>query len=66
MTINIQEINCQDENLMNKKNLYLLLGSLALGLLFDFLFFEKPLGLSYPLFITALYFFLFWNIIGIL
>jgi hypothetical protein len=47
---------------MNNKNLYLLLGSLALGLLFDFLFFDKPLGMSYPLFIIALYFFLFWNI----
>lgn len=62
MTISIQEVDCQDENLMNKKNLSLLLGSLALGLLFDFFFFEKPLGLSYPLYITALYFFLFWNI----
>ncbi len=62
MSINIQEIDRQDENLMNKNNLYLLLGSLALGLLFNFLFFEKPLGLSYPLFITALYSFLFWNI----
>ena len=62
MSISIRELESQEEGLANKKNLYLLLGSLALGLLFNFLFFEKPLGLSYPLFITALYSFLFWNI----
>lgn len=62
MSIKIQEIGSQEEGLANKQNFYLLLGSLGLGLLFDFLFFEKPLGLSYPLFITALYSFLFWNI----
>lgn len=62
MSISIRELESQEEGLANKKNLYLLLGSLALGLLFNFFFFEKPLGLSYPLFMTALYSFLFWNI----
>lgn len=58
----IQLTENQIEGLSNKKGITLLLGSLALGLLFNLLFYKKPLGLSYPLYITALYTFLFWSI----
>ncbi|AHF07223.1 DUF4153 domain-containing protein [Desulfitobacterium metallireducens] len=58
----IQLTENQIEGLTNKKGITLLLGSLVLGLLFNFLFYRKSLGLSYPLYITALYTFLFWSI----
>lgn len=58
---NIQLTENQIEGLANKKGITLLLGSLALGLLFNLLFYRKSLGLSYPLYITALYTFLFWS-----
>ena len=45
-----------------KGNTLLLIWALALGLLFNVLFYDKPLGLSYPLYVTALYFVLVWNI----
>lgn len=59
--INIQQLEIKDEALPNTKAIYLLLGSLALGLLFNLLFFGKPLGVSYPLYMIALYSFLFLN-----
>lgn len=58
----IQLTENQIEDLSNKKRITILLGSLALGLLFNLLFYRKSLGLSYPLYITALYTFLFWSI----
>lgn len=58
---NIQQLESKDEGLENKRNVYLLIGSLALGLLFNLLFYGKPLGVSYPLYISALYSILFWN-----
>lgn len=46
----------------NQKELkWLLLGSLALGCLQDFLFFGKELGISYPLFVVAVYALFFWQ-----
>lgn len=60
--ISTQQIENRDEELTNMKAIYLLIGSLALGLLFNLLFYGKPLGLSYPLYISALYSFLLWNI----
>ncbi len=49
------------DNLYSKENIWLLLFSLLLGLLFDLLFYGKPLGLSYPLYAIALYAVLLWN-----
>ncbi|MDP4159752.1 MAG: DUF4173 domain-containing protein, partial [Bacillota bacterium] len=60
--ISLQQIENTNDTIANKKNSYLLIGSLALGLLFNLLFFEKPLGLSYPLYLLALYSFVFWNL----
>lgn len=60
--MSIEQIEIKDEGLAHKKAIYLLIGALALGLLFDLLFYRKPLGVSYPLYIVALYSFLFWNI----
>ncbi|KUO73487.1 MAG: hypothetical protein APF81_05205 [Desulfosporosinus sp. BRH_c37] len=58
--INVQ-LASKNECLVKKEHSYLLICALILGLLFDFLFFGKPLGLSYPLYIIALYTVLFWN-----
>ncbi|WP_407314349.1 DUF4153 domain-containing protein [Desulfosporosinus sp. SB140] len=59
--INMQPLDNKSEGFAKKENGYLLISALILGLLFDFLFYGKPLGLSYPLYIIALYSFLFWN-----
>lgn len=60
--INIQQLEVKDEGLPNKKAIHLLIGSLVLGLLFNLLFYGKPLGLSYPIYMLALYSFLFLNL----
>jgi hypothetical protein len=59
--INLQPTESKDNYLTGKENIYLLLYSLFLGLLFNFLFYGKPFGLSYPLYIAALYGILFRN-----
>ncbi|MHB8126826.1 MAG: DUF4153 domain-containing protein [Desulfitobacteriaceae bacterium] len=59
--IKIQQLESKHECLAKKENIYLLICSLILGLLFNLLFYGKPLGLSYPLYIIALYTVLFWN-----
>lgn len=58
----VDPMNNEAKVLTSKKNLFLLIESLALGLLFNLLFYEKPLGLSYPLFVTTLYVLLLWNV----
>lgn len=64
--INVQPVENIDDSLAskenNKENIQLLLWSLALGLLFNLLFYDKPLGVSYPLYAIALYSALVWNI----
>ena len=49
------------ENILNRENVLLLIGSLMLGVLFDILFYGKPLGVSYPIFILAFYVIMLWN-----
>ena len=60
--INLQQVEIKNEVLEHKENNYLLICALIFGLLFNFLFYGKPLGLSYPLYIIALYTLLFWNL----
>ena len=54
----LEVLNMSDQaqysELATKRNIYLLIGALTLGLLFNHLFYEKPLGLSYPLYVMAL------------
>ncbi|WP_088228258.1 DUF4173 domain-containing protein [Desulfosporosinus sp. FKB] len=59
--INVYPSVCKDEPLAKKENSFLLISALGLGLLFDLLFYGKPLGVSYPLYIMVLYLVLFWN-----
>lgn len=57
----MEQINVQQVDNMGEAR-QLLVWSLALGLLFNLLFYDKPLGLSYPLYVTSLYFVLVMNI----
>ncbi|HZW82764.1 MAG TPA: DUF4173 domain-containing protein [Candidatus Deferrimicrobium sp.] len=59
--IEIQQLESKEEWPVKKENIYFLICSVILGLLFNLLFFGKPLGLSYPLYVLALYTVLFWN-----
>ncbi|MDQ7095399.1 DUF4173 domain-containing protein [Desulfosporosinus sp. PR] len=59
--MNSQAAEGQGEGFARKKQGYLLVSALMLGLLFNVLFYGKTLGLSYPLYIIALYGVLFWN-----
>lgn len=58
---NIQQLESKDECLAKKEISCLIISALILGFLFELLFYGKPLGLSYPLYILALYILLFWN-----
>ncbi|MCX7708474.1 MAG: DUF4173 domain-containing protein [Clostridia bacterium] len=51
----------QPVNLLTKENVILLACSLFLGVLFDFLFFDKPMGISCPIFVVVFYGILLWN-----
>jgi len=51
-----------DATQWGRKELALLGGSLLAGLLFDYLFYGKQLGVSYPLFVLALYGLFFWQL----
>lgn len=62
--IQAAQINNSDEPLIKKENIILLFCSVGLGILFEILFYKKPLGLSYPLFAIAFYATLFWNLRG--
>jgi hypothetical protein len=59
--INFQQLESKEECLGKKEISFLLISALILGFLFDLLFYGKSLGLSYPLYILALYILLFWN-----
>lgn len=55
----------QDETnktVAQKEGIYLLVSSVLLGVLFDILFYKKPLGISYPLFVFAFYLVFLWNL----
>ncbi|MDO0825750.1 DUF4153 domain-containing protein [Desulfosporosinus nitroreducens] len=47
---------------VKKEDLYLLASSVLLGVIFDILFYKKPLGISYPLFVIAFYLFFLGNL----
>ncbi len=49
------------DDILKRENIYLLIGCLILGVLFHILFYGKPLGISYPIFIIAFYSVLLWN-----
>ena len=57
----IASLENTDNNLTKKENIYLLVSCIIIGILFDLLFYGKPLGLSYPLFTITIYSILFWN-----
>lgn len=50
---------------VERKELRLLGGSLLVGLLFDYLFYGKELGISYPLFVAVVYALFFWRFRGL-
>jgi len=45
-----------------KGDIYILVCSILLGVLFDILFYNKPLGISYPLFVITFYGAFLWNL----
>ncbi|MGI6777707.1 MAG: DUF4153 domain-containing protein [Acetivibrionales bacterium] len=51
-----------NENIIKRENICLLVATLVLGILFDVLFYDKPLGVSYPIFIIAFYSVMMWNL----
>lgn len=52
------------ESILKKENIILLVTTFILGLVFDFLFFKKPFGVSYPLFVILFYSILIFNTRG--
>ncbi|WP_291300758.1 DUF4153 domain-containing protein [Desulfosporosinus sp. BICA1-9] len=44
-----------NKTVVKKEDIYLLVCSVLLGVLFNILFYKKPLGISYPLFVSAFY-----------
>ncbi|MGE5474457.1 MAG: DUF4153 domain-containing protein [Ignavibacteriales bacterium] len=62
MEENVIENNQNKESIINKENILLLAGCLVLGLLVDVLFYNKSLGISYPIFVLAFYGILMWKI----
>ncbi|WP_010245288.1 DUF4153 domain-containing protein [Acetivibrio cellulolyticus] len=44
-----------EENIVKKENIYLLIGSIILAVVYNILFYEKELGISYPIFVLAFY-----------
>jgi len=51
-----------NKNLVKKGDLIILVCSMLLGVLFNLLFYKKPLGISYPIFIIAFYAVFLWNL----
>jgi len=56
----VKDVNI-DKSIVRKENVYLLISTLLLGLLFNFLFFGKPLGVSYLIFTIGFYIVMMWN-----
>ncbi|EGW36828.1 DUF4173 domain-containing protein [Desulfosporosinus sp. OT] len=56
-----QEEDAKDPT-FRKKDMKILICSILLGVLFDILFYNKPLGISYPLFVIAFYVAFLWNL----
>jgi hypothetical protein len=53
-----------NDDLVSRSNVLLLLSSLILGVLFDILFYNKPFGISYPVFVAVFYTVVLWNLRG--
>ena len=51
-----------DKTVVQKEDIYLIVCSVLLGMLFDILFYKKALGISYPLFVIAFYVAFLWNL----
>ncbi|AET69092.1 hypothetical protein Desor_3612 [Desulfosporosinus orientis DSM 765] len=47
---------------VQKEDIILLISSVLLGVIFDFLFYKKSLGISYLIFVIAFYLFFGWNL----
>ena len=45
-----------------KEDVYILISSVLLGVLFNILFYNKPLGISYPFFVIVFYIAFLWNL----
>ena len=43
------------ENIISKENVFILIGSIILAVIYNILFYEKKLGVSYPVFVLVLY-----------
>lgn len=56
------KIENQTEGLEDRRNILMFAGCLFLGVLFDYLFCWKMLGISYPLFVMAFYGVLIWSL----
>jgi hypothetical protein len=54
--------NDKEANIIKKENMFILITSLLLGILFNILFFKSTLGISYPVFILTFYLGVLWNI----
>lgn len=57
-----QEPETTDKGLVKKESAGFLICAFILAILFDLLFYGKPLGVSYPVYMIALYSILFWNL----
>ena len=51
-----------DKNVVEKQEITILVCSVLLGLLFNILFYKKPLGISYPIFVIGFYMVFLWNL----
>ena len=52
----------EDTLVVKKGDIYILICSVLLGVLFNILFYKKPLGISYPIFVIAFYVVFLWNL----
>jgi len=51
-----------NKTVVKKEDIYLIICSVLLGVLFNGLFYRKALGISYPLFVFAFYLVFLWNL----
>lgn len=60
----ISVIKREDPNksVVEKQEITILVCSVLLGLLFNILFYKKPLGISYPIFVIGFYMVFLWNL----
>lgn len=61
-SVNVSGSSENNSEPVSKESILLLLGALALGLIFNILFYKQTLGVSYPIFVIAFYCFLIWRL----